>query len=334
MPRTKSQACIPSFAEPMMARTATAIPAGSWLYEIKLDGFRALALLGATATRLMSRNEKDFAARFPEIVAALEKFPLRDSVLDGEVVALAADGRSSFQLLGNRDEEPGRRAPLVYYVFDVLRLAGRDVTHLPLGARKQLLGTVFTRGLDPQIRFSDSISSDGTALLAEAHRLGLEGIIGKKADSTYEIGARSGAWIKLKLLREQEFVIGGYTEPEGSRTQLGALVLGVHVAGRLHYVGKAGSGYTDNTLRELGTALMPRIRSTCPFVNLPERVTRGRSGGMTRAAMTRCHWVEPELVCQVRFTEWTRDAHLRHPVFLGLRPDKAPADVVREREKS
>lgn len=330
MPRTESQARVPRFVLPMQAKTAAAPPPGNWLYEIKLDGFRALALLGAAGTKLVSRNAKDFAARFPEIVRALQIFPVRDTILDGEVVALEADGRSSFSLLGNRDEVKGRRAPLVYYVFDVLRIDGRDVMHLPLTERKQLLAAVFASGVDPQIRFSDSISSNAPALLAEARRLGLEGLIGKKADSVYENGRRSGAWIKLKLLAEQEFVIGGYTDPEGGRSQLGALILGVHSNGALQYVGKAGSGYTEKTLRALGEALAPLARTSCPFVNLPEPARRGVAVGMTRSEMARCHWVEPKLVCQVRFTEWTRDEHLRHPVFLGLRPDKAAADVVRE----
>ncbi len=330
MTTRKSPAGLPPFVAPMQAKTADGIPAGEWLYEIKLDGFRALALLGAARSKLVSRNDNDFAARFPEIVTALESFPIRDSVLDGEIVALDPQGRSSFRLLGDREGGEAGRAPLIYYVFDLLRLAGNDVTHLPLTERKQLLAALFATPIDPQLRFSDSISSDGPALLAEAQRLGLEGLIGKKPDSLYEIGRRSGAWVKLKLLREQEFVIGGYTEPEGGRSHLGALLLGVYAEGKLRYCGSVGSGFTEKMLSQLGTTLGALAREPCPFANLPEKSTGSRAARMTRAAMTRCHWVEPRLVCQVRFTEWTRDSHLRHPVFLGLRPDKRATAVIRE----
>ena len=314
----------------MQAKAVGELPAGDWRYEIKLDGFRALALLGAAHTKLVSRNDNDFATRFPEVVRALGSFPVRDSVLDGEVVALDPEGRSSFRLLGDREGGTAQRAPLIYYVFDVLRLAGNDVTHLALTERKQLLAAVFANPVDSLIRFSDTISSDGHALLAEARRLGLEGLIGKKPDSTYEAGRRSGAWIKLKLLTEQEFVVGGYTAPEIGRTNFGALLLGVHAAGRLTYCGSVGSGFSESALRELGAALEQLGQPECPFGNLPEKPAGGRAARMTRSEMARCHWVAPQLVCQVRFTEWTRDAHLRNPVFLGLRADKAPGDVVRE----
>lgn len=315
----------------MTAKLALTPPAGHWLYEVKLDGFRALALLGGgTRTRLMSRTEKDFVDRFPEIVAALESFPIRDTILDGEVVALDAEGRSSFTLLGDRTAD-GKPAPLVYYVFDVIRWDGHDLTGFALEDRKQLLAAAFAKlQVDPQIRFSDSISSDGNALMREIEKLGLEGLIGKRAGSRYEIGRRSDAWIKLKLQNEQEFVIGGYTDPEGSRSALGAVIVGFYEDGKLLHAGSVGSGFNERTLHELGALLGPLARKTCPFGNLPEPVRKGRVPRMTRTEMARCHWVEPRLVCQVRFTVWTRDVHLRNPVFLGLRPDKEPRDVVRE----
>ena len=310
----------------MMAKSATAAPAGEWLYEIKLDGFRALALLGPRDSKLVSRSDHDFAERFPEIVAALAAFPVRDSILDGEVVALAPDGRSSFELLGAR----ATKAPLVYYVFDVLRLAGRDVTHLPLEDRKLLVASALAQQSSPCIRFCDSISSDASTLLAHAKTLGLEGLIGKRSGSRYEVGKRTGAWIKLKLITEQDFVIGGFTRPEGSRAHLGALLVGSYVGGALHFVAAVGSGYTERSLAELGEALRELADSECPFGNLPEKSTRGRTSRMTRAEMSRCHWVRPDLVCQVRFTAWTADGHLRQPVFLGLRADQDPRAVIRE----
>lgn len=319
----------PRFVVPMTAKLALEPPAGDWLYEIKLDGFRALALLGAS-TRLVSRNEKDFVERFPEIVDALTRFPVRDTVLDGEVVALDANGRSSFTLLGDRSADGGH-APLLFYVFDVLRWDGHDVTAVPLEGRKELLRLAFEKlRVDPCIRFSDSISSDGHALLRHAEALGLEGLIGKRIGSRYEIGRRSDAWIKLKLQQQQELVIGGYSDPEGSRTGFGALLVGFYQDGALLHAGSVGSGFDENTLRALSQELFARARPTCPFSNLPEPARKGRVPRMTRAEMTRCHWVEPELVCQVRFTAWTRDDHLRNPVFLGLRPDKRATDVVRE----
>lgn len=320
---------IPAFVAPMTAKTALVPPAGEWQYEIKLDGFRALALLGEGRQKLVSRNQNDFADRFPEIVEALASFPVRDTILDGEVVALAPDGRSSFQLLGDRDQDGGR-APLVYYVFDVLRWNGTDVTHLPLGDRKQLLAAAFEVGVDPQLRFSDSLSSDAPALLAEVRRLGLEGLMGKRVGSLYEVGRRSDSWVKLKVVTEQELVIGGFTDPEGGRTAFGALVVGTFVDGELHHAGSVGSGFSEKTLHQIASLLEPLVRTSCPFVDLPEPAGKGRVRRMTRSEMARCHWVEPLLVCQVRFSEWTREGHLRHPVFLGLRPDKAATDVVRE----
>lgn len=324
--RTRSRAALPTFAEPMKARLVDAPPPGEWLYEIKLDGFRALALLGGTETKLVSRNGNDFADRFPEVVAALESFEPRDTILDGEVVALEPDGRSSFGLLADRD---GNDAPRVFYVFDVLRYAGRDVTDLPIEERKELLAA--HRTTEGIVRLSEALDAPYARLIAEARRLGLEGLIGKKKGSRYEVGKRTGTWVKLKIVNEQELVIGGYTDPTGSRTEIGALLVGTYEGGELRYAGKVGSGYTAKTLRELGAKLGAIQRKTCPFADLPETPKRGtHATRMTKSEMAKMHWVSPTLVAQVRFTEWTRDGHLRHPVFLGLRPDKDPKDVIRE----
>ena len=324
--RSRSRVALPKFAEPMKARLVERPPPGEWLYEVKLDGFRALALLGGSETKLVSRNDNDFATRFPEVVEALESFEPRDTILDGEVVALLPDGRSSFGLLADRD---GNDAPRVFYVFDVLRYAGRDVTELPIEMRKEILAAHRTNtGL---IRLSEALDAPYERLIAEARKLGLEGLIGKKKGSGYEVGKRTGTWVKLKLLNEQELVIGGYTDPTGSRSGLGALLVGAYDGKELRYAGKVGSGYTAKTLRELAAQLGALERKTCPFADLPELPKPGAHGTrMTKSEMKKVHWVSPTLVAQVRFTEWTRDGHLRHPVYLGLRPDKNPKDVVRE----
>jgi bifunctional non-homologous end joining protein LigD len=328
--RRKASAPLPAFIEPMKARLAAHAPThGDWLYEIKFDGFRALGLRGSDEARLMSRNEKDLGAKFPEVLDAVAALDLTDAILDGEIVALDEQGRSSFQLL--QQFEMGReKPPLYYYVFDLLRLNGRDLTSLPVVERKALLEPLLPKE-GSILRYSAALGGNAPALLAHARKLGLEGLIGKRKDSSYEIGARSGAWIKLKLLREQEFVIGGYTDPEGSRKFFGALLVGVHEKGRLVFCGKVGTGFSAALLRDMHQRLRKIARDACPFADLPE--PRGRRWGqaITKSEMKRCHWVEPQLVCQVKFGEWTQDGHLRQPVFLGLREDKEAADVIRER---
>jgi bifunctional non-homologous end joining protein LigD len=183
------------------------------------------------------------------------------------------------------------------------------------------------------VRLSLSLGADADTLLEQARALGLEGLIGKRPDSRYEIGQRSGAWIKLKLHREQEFVIGGYTPPGGSRTHFGALLVGVYEGDQLKFAGKVGTGFNAKLLRTLHGKFDTIRRETCPFVDLPEKRSGRYGTGVTAAEMKRCHWVRPVLVAQIRFAEWTRDGRLRHPVFLGLREDKAAHEVVREEQR-
>lgn len=327
--KTKS-APVPDFVEPMKAKLVAHPPAaGDWIYEIKFDGFRALALRGSDESRLISRNQKDLGAKFPDVLAAISGLEVGDAILDGEIVALDAEGRSSFQLL--QQYEMGRqKPPLFYYAFDLLRLNGEDLRALPVIERKKRLEAIRPKG-DGVIRASASLGGKAKPLLGHARRLGLEGLIGKRKDSPYESGARSGAWIKLKLRREQEFVIGGYTDPEGSRKFLGALLVGVHQKGKLVFCGKVGTGFSHAILRDLHARLKKIAARDCPFSDLPE--PRGRRWGqaITRAEMARCHWVDPALVCQIRFGEWTQDHHLRQPVYLGLREDKDAREVGRER---
>lgn len=280
-----------------------------WIYERKLDGIRCVAIVGDGTARLRSRNHLSLNARFPEIAAALAGDPSADLVLDGEVVAF--DGsRTSFARLQQRAERP---VPVFLYAFDVLHLDGHDTTALPLRARKRLLRrAVAFRG---PIRLTPHRRGDGAALLREACGRGWEGLIAKRADAPYA-HHRSRDWLKLKCSAEQELVIGGFTAPRGSRTELGALLLGHYQDGRLRYAGKVGTGFTRATLRDLATRLGPLRRERSPFAD------QVREPGAT--------WVQPRLVAQVAFTEWTRDGRLRHPRFLGLRDDKAAEEVVRE----
>jgi bifunctional non-homologous end joining protein LigD len=275
-----------------------------WIFERKLDGIRCLASCG-DRVQLRSRNDLDLNSRFPSIADALAEQP--PCVLDGEVVAFSGS-QTSFQRLGQRGKT------VYFYVFDVLETQGRDVRDLPLLERKRLLRQI-VRPSGP-IRLTPYRRSSGVALYEEACRKGWEGIIAKRADSPY-VGKRSRDWLKWKCDAEQELVIGGYTAPKGSRIELGALLVGHWEDGALRYAGKVGTGFTREILRDLSARLAPLRRSDSPFADSPR----------LRSAT----WVEPRLVAQVGFTEWTRDGRLRHPRYLGLREDKDPSEVVRER---
>lgn len=329
--RSLKPTALPKFVEPMKAKLAAHPPKGDWTYEIKFDGFRALALKGGSQVRLLSRNEKDFGGKFPEVMEALLSLNARDAIVDGEIVALDEKGRSSFQLLQAR-ELGHERPPLFFYAFDLLQLDGESLVDLPLEERRKKLAHLL-HGAPEIIRYSDTLGTDAQRLLVQAKKLGLEGLIGKRADSTYEIGQRSGAWIKLKLQHEQEFVIGGYTDPEGTRPYFGALLVGVHRKGKLIYSGKVGTGFDHALLKSLHGVLKKIGREDCPFTDLPEKSAGRWKSGITRAEMKRCHWVAPKLVCQLKFGEWTRDDRLRQPVFLGLREDKDASEVVREKAR-
>lgn len=308
----------------MKARLTDAFPAsGDWRVEIKLDGIRAVAVLAEGKTRLYSRNRLDLGGRFPEIVSALQDLALRAAVLDGEVVALDAKGRSSFQLLQQRGKSS---APLFYYLFDLLQLDGKDLKGAPLEARRGLLRELMEDVSEP-LRFSADIRGESKLLIEQARKLGLEGLIVKRAGSTYEAGRRSGAWLKLKILNQQELVIGGYTEPKGGRKHFGALLVGYFRSGKLIYASKVGTGFDEETLRTLSVQLKKLETDKCPFQNLPETGPLG----LSPAEMRRSRWVRPRLIAEIRFSEWTEDGHLRQPVFLGLRLDKKAKDVVREK---
>ncbi len=319
----------PRFIQPMKPRLLEKpLTAGDWMYELKFDGIRAIAVKIDKKVSLLSRNENELAGRFPEIVEAIKNLPARECVIDGEVVALDKEGRSSFQLLQALEME-GRKAPVRFYVFDLLQLDGKSLIKLPLGQRKELLAKLCEGMADP-IRFSGEIGSDATKLLAEVKRRGLEGLIGKQRDSMYEPGRRSGAWIKLKCVNQQEFVIGGYTPPQGSRKHLGAILVGYFRDKKLLFAGKVGTGFTEKSLSMLHKKFQQEERDDCPFVDLPSKQNGKWVQGITPSMMRKMHWVNPVFVCEVKFVEWTRDGKLRAPVFLGLREDKKPRDVVRE----
>ncbi len=293
-----------------------------WLFEIKYDGVRVLAERRGEAVRLFGRSHQDITPRYPELAAALRAQPVDRFLIDGEIVALDESGKPSFQrlqvrmLLTNpRDVEHAMaNVPVVGVFFDCLSLDGCDLRHLPLLQRKECLRS-FVPLLGP-VRYSDHVAEQGEAFFEAASDHRLEGMVAKKAASVY-VGGRSRDWIKVKCQRRQEFVIGGYTDPQGSRGFLGALHLGLYEGPRLAYVSKVGTGFDDAGLEKIWKILQPLARETSPFdVGTP--AGRGH------------HWVEPKLVCEVRFTDWTEEGGIRHPTFQGLREDKRPEDCRRE----
>jgi bifunctional non-homologous end joining protein LigD len=319
----------PRFIEPMKPRLLDEPPtAGDWSYELKFDGIRACAVKDGSKVNLISRNGNELRSRFPEIAEAIKKLSVQECVIDGEVVALDEEGRSSFQLLQALETE-GRKSPVRYYIFDLLQLNGRSLIKLPLIKRKELLAKV-CEGVGDPIRYSGEIGSEAKPLLAEVKRRGLEGLIGKQRNSVYEPGRRSGAWIKLKCVNEQEFVIGGYTPPGGARKYFGAILVGYYKNKRLLFAGKVGTGFTEKTLSILHKKFQAERRKVCPFADLPAKQGGKWVQGITPGEMRKCTWINPVFVCQVKFAEWTRDGKLRQPVFLGLREDKKAEEVTRE----
>lgn len=315
------------YVEPMKALSVGEIGGDNWLLEIKYDGYRSLGIIRNGEAELWSRNEKTLTENYPEVAKALAKLRCREATIDGEIVALDPEGRPAFQLLQGRDlgEE---RPPILFYVFDLLHLDGRSFLNEPIEARKEAL-VALLRGAPDTIRLSPVFEQSPDVLLAEVRQRGLEGIIGKQRGSFYEPGRRSGTWVKKRISVDQEFVIGGYTPPRGGRTHFGALLVGFYDGENLLYAGKVGTGFNSKLLQTLHARFKKFQVRGCPFSNLPTK--KPRYGlGMTASAMREVTWLRPELVCQIRFSEWTRDAMLRQPVFLGLREDKRAEEVVRE----
>jgi len=322
MTRQHAAGGLPSWVEPELATlTRERFSDPAWVFERKLDGERCLGFADSSGARLMSRSEHEISTTFPEIARALAAQHHGDLIVDGEVVAF--DGpQTRFERLQHRlgVAHPGdallREVPVYYYVFDVLYAEGKDVRPLPLLERKEiLLSHVDFR--DP-LRFTEHRERDGEAFFEQACRDGWEGLIAKRADAPYQAG-RGRGWLKFKCLNAQELVIGGYTDPQGSRIGFGALLLGYYSpGGELVYAGKVGTGFDTSTLRGLHARLAELEQDSSPFYDERRPPRRG------------VHWVRPALVAQIGFTEWTDDGELRHRRFQGLRDDKDPAEVVRE----
>jgi len=340
------QAEQPDWLEPELATlTKDRFSGPGWLFERKLDGERCLSFRTDAGVRLMTRNQKEVASNYPEIAAALGNQGLRDQglrdqglgdqglddqglgeqghrgfIVDGEIVAFHG-AQTSFELLQSRihvvrpDAVLLRRVPVFYYIFDVLYADGRDVRPLPLRERKSVLAGLLS--FDDPLRYTEHRDRDGAAYYREACRDGWEGLVAKRANAPYRAG-RTRDWLKFKCENGQEFVIGGFTDPKGSRTGFGALLLGYYDSdGQLAYAGKVGTGFSQELLKSLHESMVALERGSPPF----DKGVLPRSG---------VHWIEPRLVGQVGFSEWTRDGELRHPRFQGLRQDKDPADVTRE----
>jgi bifunctional non-homologous end joining protein LigD len=323
-------AAVPAFLEPMKARIARQLPTGAdWVSEIKFDGIRAIAVKDGKTVRLYSRAGNDLTVKFTAVATALTLVPAKQAVLDGEIAALDREGRSSFQLLQSYHMAPSPKPPLVFYAFDIPNLEGRSLTDLPLLQRKNILQSLL-EGDNGVVRFSPALDANPERVAAEMRSRGLEGLIAKRKDSIYEAGRRSGAWLKYKWVAEQEFVIGGYTDPKGSRSHFGALLVGYYDGPKLLFCGKVGTGFDEKTLKDLDRRFKPFVQVDCPFSNLPERRISSRGGGLTASQMRLCTWIKPHFVAQVKFAEWTRDGHLRQPCFVGMREDKAAHEVIRE----
>jgi bifunctional non-homologous end joining protein LigD len=306
--------------DPQLATLVKDAPSGDgWLHEIKYDGYRIGARIRSGRVTLISRNGKDWTTAFPTIAKAVAALPLADGLIDGEIAIVLPDGRTSFQMLQNAFSGGRSEGTLVYFVFDLLRANGKRLHSLPLVERKARLEALVGRRKTGPIRYADHVEGSGKPFFVRACRLGLEGIISKRAAEPYRRG-RHGDWVKTKCTHEQEFVIGGFTDPEGSRAGLGALLIGYYLRGRLVFSGKVGTGFSQKSAIDLRRQLEAIAQKDSPFDPPPER-------SIARAA----HWVKPQLVCEVEFTEWTSDGRIRHPVFKGLRADKTPKEVKRER---
>jgi bifunctional non-homologous end joining protein LigD len=293
-------------------------------YEIKFDGYRALAMKSGGKVQLRSRNDNDFNVRYPGIVKALTRMP-DETVIDGEVVALDKDGRPSFNTLQNFGSGG---APLHFYIFDLLILEGRDVMGEPLVNRRELLEEHVLPKLAEPIRYSPVLEAKLEDLIRSVKAQGLEGLVAKRRNSKYEPGQRSGAWQKMRVNQGQEFVIAGYTP---SPKNFDAVVIGYYEGSKLMYAARTRNGFTPASRAELFKKLKPLEISGCPFANLPEKKAGRWGAGLTAAKMAECRWLKPQLIGQFEFVEWTEDAHLRHSRFVALRDDKKAKDVKRER---
>src|SRR5687767_2101101 len=309
------------FIQPMLLLRTDSLPdSEQWIYELKLDGYRAIAFKRNGTVHLRSRNDNDFGVRYPGVVKALASMP-DNTVIDGEVIALDQDGRPSFNALQNYGSAV---APVLYYVFDVMILAGRDVMREPLEKRRHLLEKNVLPKLTEPIRYASSLDADVPVLIQSVKAHGFEGLVAKRRNSVYEPGLRSGAWMKMRVNRGQEFVIGGYTR--GTKT-FDALVFGYYEGNKLIYAARTRNGFTPATRAQLFRKFKGLEIGECPFANLPDRKSGRWGQGLTKAKMAECQWLKPELVGQIEFLEWNGDNHLRHSKFVGLREDRKATNV-------
>jgi bifunctional non-homologous end joining protein LigD len=295
---------------PQLATLGSAPPGGDrWLHEIKYDGYRIGCVIDKKGARLISRNGKDWTHVFPSIAEAAQKLKTKDAIIDGEVAMVLDDGRTSFAALQQAAAGTASHTPLVYFVFDLLRLNGERLDQLPLEERKKRLRALVGAKQRGRVRYAEHIVGDGEKLFEHATKIGLEGIISKRRDLPYEPG-RSDSWRKSKVIQRGVFVIGGMTDPEGTRVGLGALLVGYYDGPRLVFAGRVGTGFSHAFAVELRERLDKLAQKQCPFdppiVKGPERLA---------------HWVKPVLMCEATYTEWTNDQRLRHPVFVKLRKD-------------
>jgi bifunctional non-homologous end joining protein LigD len=308
----------------MLLLRSDSLPEGrQWLYELKLDGYRAIAFKRDGTVHLRSRNDNDFARRYPGVVTALTRLA-DNTIIDGEVVAFDQEGRPSFNALQNYGSAP---APVVFYVFDLLMLEGREIMREALEKRRELLEKKVLPKLTEPVRYAPPLDAALPVLVESVKKQGFEGLVAKRRDSLYEPGQRSGAWMKMRVNRGQEFVIGGYTR--GTKT-FDALVFGYYEGKKLIYVARTRNGFTPVTRAQLFKKFKGLEIDECPFSNLPEPKSGRWGQGLTKAKMAECQWLKPVLVGQFEFLEWTGENHLRHSKFIGLREDKKAKDVVRE----
>ncbi len=316
------KAAMTDWVPPQLATLVEQMPTGTdWMHELKYDGYRILAAVREGHATLWTRNHNEWTAKLRQIAEAVEGLGVAEAWLDGEVVSVRPDGSISFQALQNAFDM-GSDVNLVYYVFDILHLNGYDLRSAPLKERKQLLAPLLASDTSKRLRFSDHIEGHGDAVFSEACRRGMEGLVSKRADAPYTAG-RTRSWVKVKCGQRQEFVIGGFTEPSGSRVAFGALLLGVYDGeGQFRYVGRTGTGFTQRSLKSLRRRLTPLEQTKSPFVNPPK-------GAEARDV----HWVKPVVVAEVAFAQWTSDGILRQASFQGLRDDKPATDICKEQSQ-
>jgi bifunctional non-homologous end joining protein LigD len=310
------KAAMPADPEPQLAKVAGTVPRGeAWLHEIKLDGYRLLARMRRGKAKLLTRRANDWTDRFPTVAEAVAALTVEDVILDGEVVHLLPNGLTSFGALQD-DLAREDTSNVVYYVFDLLHLNGYDLTGVRLDLRKEALKTLLSAAAPGTIRYGDHVAGQGEAFEARASRMGIEGVVSKRADSPYR-AARSSAWLKIKFDKRDELAIIGWTDPSGTRRALGSLLLGYYdPEGELHFAGGVGTGFSDEMLSDLERRLGPLAKKAPP------------SRAVAKLAPRRAHWVDPELVAEVRYANWTGDGRLREPAFLGLREDKKGHEIV------